>query len=54
MNTKKKTFHILPIIDIIKTKNTLTPQAKIDFDCSWNYYFSIRIGWMIFDKIINL
>ena len=46
---KSKTFHILPVISVTKNTNTLSKEAKKSFDCDWNYYYIIKIGWLFWE-----
>lgn len=42
----KKIFHLLPVITFIKSINPLTPEAKRSFHSSWDYYYTVKIGWL--------
>jgi len=46
MEPIKKTFHFLPIFSITKHTNPLSDQAKKTFNSTWNYYYSIKFGWL--------
>jgi hypothetical protein len=45
-------FHILPVLTIIKNKNTLSEQAKITFNSNWNVYYEVNFGWLWWSKTI--
>lgn len=46
MNSKVKTFDILPVFSISRVTNTLTKEARKSFDVNWNHYYVISMGWL--------
>lgn len=49
IKTINKSFHVLPFITIIKNINPLSDAAKKSFDSNWDYYYSVKIGWLLWD-----
>jgi len=50
----KKEFYLIPLFMFCKNTNALSEDAKISFDCKWNYIISLNIGWLIWKLEIVL
>lgn len=46
----EKHFHILPVLSITKHINPLTEQSKIVFKSNWDYYYTLKIGWLFWSN----
>ena len=46
MNSKIKTFNIFPVFSISKVTNTLTKDAREQFNVNWDHYYTVTIGWL--------
>lgn len=47
---KRIRFHILPILSFTKHINPLSYAAKKSFNCYWDHYYTIEIGWLFWDN----
>lgn len=53
INPKRKVFTLLPTFNIVKYINPLSKAAKKTFDCDWNYYYRIEIGWLFWNNYMK-
>lgn len=44
-----KVFHVLPVMSFIKIVNPLTIEAKETFRSNWNYYYTVKLGWLFWE-----